>query len=97
MNIKKVCSIASAFLFVALIAYAAPVPPALGNAGEYGENIYDFAKLNSWTKATARFKALQTVEKQLPPKTDQLDTVTSALEKALTSKDRIEAMRQANQ
>jgi len=36
------------------------VPKALADAGEYGENLYDYAKVNDWTHAEARLVALRT-------------------------------------
>ena len=34
------------------------VPKALADAGEYGENLYDYAKVNDWKHAEARLVAL---------------------------------------
>src|SRR5467141_1454942 len=35
------------------------VPASLANAGEYGENIYDFAKANDWKNANVKLAALK--------------------------------------
>jgi len=82
---------------------AQSVPVALSNAGEYGENIYDYAKANDWKNADVKLAALQNAVKQVRTEVkhqaavDRLDTSVAAVERALTAKDRQAAMRGANQ
>ena len=35
------------------------VPTSLSNAGEYGENVYDYAKANDWQNADVKVAALK--------------------------------------
>jgi hypothetical protein len=79
-------------------------PNSLVNAGEYGENIYDNAKTNNWSKAAAKLTSLKDAAKQLHAELpdasvneDQLDGTIAAIEQAITKRDRREAMREANQ
>jgi hypothetical protein len=80
------------------------VPTSLSNAGEYGENIYDYAKANDWKNAGGKLAALKDAVKQV--RTDvksqgsaveQLDPHVAALDRAVTAKDRQATMREANQ
>ena len=80
------------------------VPTSLSNAGEYGENIYDYAKANDWKNAGAKLAALKDAVKQV--RTDvknqssavqQLNTHVAAVDSAVTAKDRKATMREANQ
>ncbi|PMB13251.1 hypothetical protein CEN48_14740 [Fischerella thermalis CCMEE 5282] len=81
------------------------VPTSLSQVGEYGESIYDMAKANDWTKATANLTSLENAPKSLRTeikgenKTElvQLDAKIVALKGAVTAKNRISAMRDANQ
>ncbi|OKH15490.1 hypothetical protein NIES592_05180 [Fischerella major NIES-592] len=81
------------------------VPSSLGQVGEYGESIYDMAKANDWTKATANLTLLENAAKSLHTeikgenKTQlaQLDSKIAALKGTVTAKNRISAMRDANQ
>ncbi|AFY91277.1 hypothetical protein [Chroococcidiopsis thermalis] len=80
------------------------VPAALSQVGEYGESIYDMAKINNWTKATANLNSLQSAAKQLDAQIDgksqavaQLNSSIAALSQAVNAKDRQSAMRDANQ
>ena len=43
------------------------VPKALADAGEYGENLYDYAKVNDWKHADARLVALETAVGRVRP------------------------------
>jgi hypothetical protein len=78
-------------------------PKALEDAGEYGENVYDMAKANDWSKAAAKLNLLKETATKLKSELQSgggLDRLTSgitALDKAVTSKDRQAAMREANQ
>jgi hypothetical protein len=80
------------------------VPASLSNAGEYGENVYDYAKANDWKNAGAKVAALKDAIKKV--RTDvknqgaaigRLDTNVAAVDRAVTAKDRQAAMREANQ
>src|SRR5216683_6512216 len=41
------------------------VPASLANAGEYGENVYDYAKANDWKNAGVKIAALKDAIKQV--------------------------------
>ena len=80
------------------------VPPSLSNAGEYGENIYDYAKANDWKNAGAKLAALKDAVKQV--RTDvknqsaavqQLDAHVATVDRSVTAKDRQATMRESNQ
>jgi hypothetical protein len=80
------------------------VPPSLADAGEYGENIYDYAKANDWKKADNKLAALKEAIKHVHTDVknnseaeDRLDRNAAALDRAVSSKDRQAAMREANQ
>jgi hypothetical protein len=85
-------------------ATAASLPAALSNAGEYGENVYDFAKANDWKNANLKLAALKDAVKSVRAEVknqsaavDGLDSNVAALDRAVTAKDRQAAMREANQ
>ncbi|MDT4896926.1 MAG: hypothetical protein QOH25_2003 [Acidobacteriota bacterium] len=80
------------------------VPPSLANAGEYGENVYDYAKARDWKNADVKLAALKESVKQARADVkdssavvDLLDGNVAALDRAVTAKDRQAAMREANQ
>jgi PBP1b-binding outer membrane lipoprotein LpoB len=80
------------------------VPTSLSNAGEYGENVYDYAKANDWKNADIRLAALRDAVKQVrtdvnnkSAAVDLLDGNVAALDRAVTARDRQPAMREANQ
>ncbi len=80
------------------------VPAALMNAGEYGENIYDYAKANDWKKAGDKIAALKEATKKVrpdvknqPARVDRLEADVAALDRAVTAKDRQAATLAANQ
>jgi len=80
------------------------VPTALANAGEYGENVYDYAKANGWKNAEVKFTALRdavkTVRTDIKDKSqavDRLEANVATLDRAVTAKDRQATMREANQ
>jgi hypothetical protein len=80
------------------------VPTSLADAGEYGENVYDYAKANDWKNADVKVAALKDAIKKVradvknqSAAVDRLDTNVAALERAVTAKDRQTAMREANQ
>ena len=82
----------------------ASVPSSLANAGEYGENVYDYAKANDWKNADVKLAALRNAVKQVRTDVmnqsgavDGLDGNVATLERAVTAKDRKAAMREANQ
>jgi uncharacterized protein YcbX len=79
-------------------------PTSLTNAGEYGENVYDYAKANDWKNADVKLAALKgaikkvrTDVKDQSTAVDRLDANVAALDRAVTAKDRQAAMREANQ
>jgi hypothetical protein len=80
------------------------VPTSLANAGEYGENIYDYAKANDWKNAGVKLAALKdaagkvrTEVKNKSAAVDRLDGQVAALDRAVAAKDRQATMREANQ
>ena len=80
------------------------VPTSLANAGEYGENVYDYAKANDWKNANTKVAALKDAVKKVrtdaknqSAAVDSLDAKAAALDRAVTAKDRQAAMREANQ
>src|SRR3984893_12471375 len=80
------------------------VPTALSNAGEYGENVYDYAKANDWKNADVKLAALKAAVKNVSTDVKsqnaavkRLDTNVTALNRAVTAKDRQATMRDANQ
>ena len=80
------------------------VPTSLANAGEYGENVYDYAKAHDWKNADVKLAALRDAVKQVrldvqnkSAAVDDLDGSVAALDRAVTAKDRQAAMREANQ
>jgi hypothetical protein len=80
------------------------VPTSLANAGEYGENVYDYAKANDWKNANIKVAALKDAVKKVrtdvknqSAAVDSLDAKAAALDRAVTAKDRQAAMREANQ
>jgi len=80
------------------------VPTSLSNAGEFGENVYDYAKANDWKNADVKVAALKDALKQVrtdvknqSAAVDRLDKNVAALDRAVTAKDRQGAMREANQ
>jgi hypothetical protein len=80
------------------------VPTSLSNAGEYGENIYDYAKANDWKNADAKLAALKDAIKQVRAEVknqsaavDRLDANVAALDRNVTAKDRQATMGEANQ
>ena len=78
---------------------AAP-PQVLVDAGEYAENVYDFAKLKDWTKAGEKLTALEKSVGELKAANlaaPQLIEATNSLATAVKGKNEIDAMREANQ
>jgi hypothetical protein len=80
------------------------VPPSLASAGEYGENVYDFAKANDWKNADIKLAALRNAVKNVradvknkAAAVDRLDGNVAALDRAVAAKDRQATMREANQ
>jgi hypothetical protein len=80
------------------------VPQSLSNAGEYGENVYDYAKANDWKNAGVKLAALRDAVKHVrtdgkneSAAVDRLDVNVAALDRAVTARDRQPAMREANQ
>src|ERR1700704_2535800 len=66
------------------------VPTSLSNAGEYGENVYDYAKANDWKNADVKFAALKEAVKNVSTDVksqsaavNRLDTNVAALNRAV--------------
>lgn len=79
------------------------VPKSLADAGEFGENVYDYAKANDWKKADAKVASLKDAATRVraeiqdqSARVDGLDANVAAVERAVTAKDRQAAMREAN-
>lgn len=58
-------------------------PASLADAGEYGENIYDYAKANDWKNAAVKLAALKNAVKQVhtdvknqSAEVERLDTIS---------------------
>ena len=80
------------------------VPKALADAGEYGENLYDYAKANDWKHAEARLVALGTAVGRVRSEAgvsgiavDRLGRTRAALNHSVARKHRLMTMREANQ
>jgi hypothetical protein len=80
------------------------VPNSLSDAGEYGENIYDYAKAGDWKNAQIRLGTLKEAIKNVHidvkshgAAVDRLDGNVMALDRAVSAKDRQATMREANQ
>jgi len=80
------------------------VPTSLANAGEYGENIYDYAKANDWKNADVKLATLRDAVKNVHAEVknqsasvDRLDAKVAARDRNVTAKDRQATMREANQ
>ena len=79
------------------------VPTSLADAGEYGENVYDYTKANDWNATNLKLEALRESAKDVrtdvktqSDATDSLDEHVAALGLAVAVKDRQTAMREAN-
>jgi hypothetical protein len=80
------------------------VPASLSDAGEYGENIYDYAKANDWKNANVKLAALKDATKNVRAdvknqnaSVDRLEANVAAVDRAVAAKDRQATMREANQ
>jgi hypothetical protein len=80
------------------------VPKPLADAGEYGENLYDYAKMNDWKHAEARLVALRTAVGKVRSESgvsgmaeDRLQRTVAALNRPVARKQRLTVMREANQ
>jgi hypothetical protein len=80
------------------------VPKALADAGEYGENLYDYAKVNDWKHADARLVALETAVRRMRSEAgvsgiavDRLGRIVAALNHSVARKQRVMTMREANE
>ena len=80
------------------------LPASLANAGEYGENIYDYAKVNDWKNAGVKLAALKAAIKNVRAEVKNqsgsvghLEANVAALDRNVTAKDRQATMREANQ
>jgi hypothetical protein len=82
----------------------ASLPAWLSDAGEYGENVYDFAKANDWKNVEVKLAALRGAVKNVSTDVksqsavlDRLEANVTGLERAVVAKDRQATMREANQ
>ncbi len=85
---------------VAVDTNSGKMPAAVTDAGEFAENIYDFAKAKDWTKADARLVSLEKSVNELKTAnlaTPQILAATDSIGKAVKAKNEIDAMRQSNQ
>jgi hypothetical protein len=87
-----------------VLTKAESVPTSLSNSGEYGENVYDYAKANGWKNADLKLAALKGEIKKVrtdlgnqSAPVDGLDTNVAALARVVAAKDRQATMREANQ
>jgi hypothetical protein len=79
-------------------------PASLADAGEYGENIYDYAKVNDWKNAAVKLAALKgavnkvhTDVKSQSAAVERIDTDVAAVDRAVRAKNRQATMQTANQ
>lgn len=76
------------------------MPRAITDAGEFAENIYDYAKAKNWTKAEAKLTSLEKSVNDLKTAnlaTPQLNETIGLIDKAVKAKNEIDAMRESNQ
>jgi hypothetical protein len=76
------------------------MPAAVVDAGEFAENIYDYAKAKDWAKADAKLASLEKSVNELKTAnlaTPQIIAATDSVGKAVKAKNEIDAMREANQ
>lgn len=80
------------------------IPPTLSSIGEYGESVYDLAKIDNWTKAKTDFSQLQDAANQYaltnPENSTELNQLNASIERlnnSITTRDRQTAMQNANQ
>lgn len=76
------------------------MPAAVTDAGEFAENIYDFAKAKDWAKADAKLASLEKSVNELKTAnlaTPEIIASTDSIDKAVKAKNEIDAMRQSNQ
>ena len=75
-------------------------PRVLVDAGEFAENIYDFAKAKDWTKTNEKLTRLEKAVADLKTQnlsTPQIVETTNALSTAVQAKNEMDAMRESNQ
>ena len=79
-------------------------PTSLSSAGEFGENVYDYAKAKDWKNADVKLLALgdavknvRTEVKNQSAAVDRLDANVTVLDRAVKARDRQATMREANQ
>lgn len=85
---------------------ADPVPPAVTQVGHHSENIYDMAKISDWVAARASTDSLRSAVDILPvsdayadvikPLRDTVKATLDTLDRAVTSRDKRNAMHSAN-
>ncbi len=80
----------------------AATPPSIAEVGELGENVYDLAKDNDWTKAEAKLALLVKEAESLHAQVKdekakgKLDKYLAALKTSVAAKDQPVTMQQAN-
>lgn len=78
-------------------------PQALLDSGEFGENIYDLAKVGDWGEANRRYGRLKSSASEIRagfasrPMTHRLEEAVERVGAAIVARDRLSAMEQANQ
>jgi hypothetical protein len=102
--LKTITQRATPHLASAAVTTEESMPTSLANAGEYGENVYDYAKANNWKNAETRLVTLKETIKNVRADVksqgaavDRLDGNVAALDRAASLKDRQATMREANQ
>jgi hypothetical protein len=81
-----------------------PVPPALVQVAELGENLYDAVKAADWPRATASVQSLKRATRALiaelrvrPPELPRLQSALASLNEAIPSRNRSVALQEANE
>ena len=81
-----------------------PIPQALANIGEYGENLYDAAQAKRWTDARAKLDQLKAAIQQsitelnkADKQRTELQRLVDSLDESITKKAQFETTRDANQ
>jgi len=76
------------------------VPAELTDAGEFGENIYDAAKIGDWKTAGAKLNELKAAAREMTAakiSTANFDATLGKLEKAVAAKDKTASLVESNQ
>ena len=79
-----------------------PIPAAINDVGTYGEDLYDQAKVEGWTRAKAYLDSLHIAATNLPDdqpvqrQRSALDSAIIALDEAVAARNRAAALEAAN-